>query len=128
MPTLFSLVMIMAAPYRCGHHLRSRKTRRCCQPVLYGPSSRWLPKLLGSNVDERWMVTEYFPNGTLEDHLLEYRGNPALALEAFRSVVKTASLIHKEGIVHRDFKPANIFCRRKSRAYSWRLWTCFRPR
>ena len=70
-----------------------------------------LPKLLGSNVDERWMVTEYFPDGTLEDHLLEYRGNPALALEDFRSVVKTTSFLHKEGIVHRDFKPANIFVR-----------------
>ncbi len=68
-----------------------------------------LPKLLGSNVNERWIVTEYFTNGNLEDHLLEYKGNPALALKAFRSVVNTVSLLHKEGIVHRDIKPANIF-------------------
>src|SRR5262249_40626295 len=68
-----------------------------------------LPKLLGSNVNERWMATEYFTNGNLEDHLLDYRGNPALALKAFRTVVKTVSLLHKEGIVHRDIKPANIF-------------------
>jgi len=68
-----------------------------------------LPKLLGSNITERWMVTEYFPNGTLEDHLLEYRGNAALALKAFRSVVATVALLHNENIVHRDIKPANIF-------------------
>jgi len=68
-----------------------------------------LPKLLGANVSERWMVTEYFPNGTLEDHILEYKGNPALALKTFQSVVKTVSLLHKDGIVHRDIKPANIF-------------------
>jgi serine/threonine protein kinase len=68
-----------------------------------------LPKLLGSNVNERWMVTEYFADGTLEDHLPEYKGNPALALKAFRSVVKTVSLLHKEDIVHRDIKPANTF-------------------
>lgn len=68
-----------------------------------------LPKLLGANANERWMVTEYFPKGTLEDHILEYKGNPALALRAFQSVVKTVSLLHKEGIVHRDIKPANIF-------------------
>jgi serine/threonine protein kinase len=68
-----------------------------------------LPKLLGANLNERWMVTEYFSNGTLEDHLLEYRGNPALALKAFRSVVNTVAQLHKEGIVHRDIKPANIF-------------------
>lgn len=57
------------------------------------------------------MVTEYFNNGTLEDHLLEYKGKPALALRAFRSVVSTVSLLPKEGIVHRDIKPANIFVR-----------------
>jgi serine/threonine protein kinase len=68
-----------------------------------------LPKLLGSNIDERWMVTEFFSNGTLEDHLLEYKGNAALALKAFRSVVATIALLHKDDIVHRDIKPANIF-------------------
>lgn len=68
-----------------------------------------LPKLLGANVKERWMVTEFFSHGTLEDHLLEYKGNAALALKAFRSVVKTVSLLHKDDIVHRDIKPANIF-------------------
>jgi serine/threonine protein kinase len=68
-----------------------------------------LPKLLGSNLNERWMATEYFSNGTLEDHLLEYKGNPALALKAFRSVVNTVALLHKDGVVHRDIKPANIF-------------------
>jgi serine/threonine protein kinase len=68
-----------------------------------------LPKLLGSNIDERWMVTEFFPNGTLEDHLSEYKGNAALALKAFRSVVYTVSLLHKDDLIHRDIKPANIF-------------------
>ena len=68
-----------------------------------------LPRLLGFNVNERWMVTEYFANGTLEDHLLEYKGNPLRALKAFRSVVATIAELHKENIVHRDIKPANIF-------------------
>jgi serine/threonine protein kinase len=71
-----------------------------------------LPKLLGSNIEERWMVTEFFSNGTLEDHLLEYKGNAALALKAFRSVVNTVAQIHKENIVHRDIKPANIFIKK----------------
>jgi len=55
-----------------------------------------LPKLLGANVNERWMVTEYFSNGTLEDHLLEFKGDTALALKAFRSVVNTVALLHME--------------------------------
>lgn len=68
-----------------------------------------LPKLLGSNIKERWMVTEYFSKGNLEDHLLAYKGKPSLALQAFRSVVNTVSLLHHDDIVHRDIKPANIF-------------------
>jgi serine/threonine protein kinase len=68
-----------------------------------------LPRLLGSNINERWMVTEFFSKGTVEDHLLEYKGNAALALKAFRSVVVTIALLHKDNIVHRDIKPANIF-------------------
>lgn len=68
-----------------------------------------LPRLLGVNGSERWMVTEYFSNGTLEDHLLEYKGNPALALKAFRSLLNTVAQLHKDSIVHRDIKPANIF-------------------
>jgi serine/threonine protein kinase len=41
--------------------------------------------------------------------LLEYKGNAALALKAFRSVVATIALLHEDNIVHRDIKPANIF-------------------
>jgi serine/threonine protein kinase len=68
-----------------------------------------LPRLLGFNANERWMVTEFFTNGTLEDHIQEYRGKAGLALKAFRSVVATVAELHKENIVHRDIKPANIF-------------------
>jgi serine/threonine protein kinase len=68
-----------------------------------------LIRMLDSNIDERWIVTEYYPNGTLEAHPLHYRGNAHSALLAFRSLVSTAANLHKDGIVHRDIKPANIF-------------------
>jgi serine/threonine protein kinase len=69
-----------------------------------------LPKLLDANEAEQWMVTEYFPGGTLEKSPLKYRGEPRLALNAFRSLVQTvADSLHKDGIVHRDLKPANVF-------------------
>jgi hypothetical protein len=70
-----------------------------------------LPKLLDSNESERWMVTEYFPEGTLEDNILRYKGKPALALKAFLSLVNTVSGLHAENIIHRDIKPANVFVR-----------------
>jgi serine/threonine protein kinase len=71
-----------------------------------------LPRLLDENGAERWMVTEFFPSGTLEDNTEEYKGKPALALRAFRSLVETVASLHKDGIVHRDIKPANVFIRR----------------
>jgi serine/threonine protein kinase len=70
-----------------------------------------LPRLLDFNDRERWIVTEYFPNKTLEDQPTRYRGNVLAALKAFRSLVQTVKSIHKLGMVHRDIKPANVFIR-----------------
>jgi serine/threonine protein kinase len=74
---------------------------------LYG-----LPKLLDYNEDERWIVTEYFPEGSLEHHPHRYRGKVLQALRAFRSLVETVGRLHQNGMVHRDIKPANVFIRR----------------
>jgi serine/threonine protein kinase len=68
-----------------------------------------LPKLLDFNLDERWIVTEFFPERTLEDHPTRYRGNPVSALKAFRSLVQTVASLHKDSYIHRDIKPANVF-------------------
>jgi len=56
-------------------------------------------------------VTEYFPEGTLEQHSSRFRGNAPAALKAFRSLVQTVAALHKEGYVHRDIKPPNVFVR-----------------
>jgi serine/threonine protein kinase len=68
-----------------------------------------LIRMLDSNIDERWIVTEYYPTGTLEAHPLRYRGNAHSALVAFRSLVSTVANLHQDGTVHRDIKPANVF-------------------
>jgi serine/threonine protein kinase len=68
-----------------------------------------LPRLLDSNESERWIVTELFPNGTVEDNILRYKGKSAFALKAFLSLVNTVTQLHDDGIVHRDIKPANVF-------------------
>jgi serine/threonine protein kinase len=70
-----------------------------------------LPKLLDSNIGKRWLVMEFFPNGTVEDHIERYRGKALPALRAFRSLVVAVASLHKDGYVHRDIKPANVFIR-----------------
>ncbi|SRR6266404_8071549 len=68
-----------------------------------------LVKLLGVNEQERWIVTEYMPNKTLEKRPATFKGKALGALKAFRSLVETVSGLHKDHYVHRDIKPANVF-------------------
>jgi serine/threonine protein kinase len=70
-----------------------------------------LPKLLDYNEDQRWIVTEYFPERTLRHHPHRYRGKVLPALRAFRSLVQTVADLHENGLIHRDIKPANVFIR-----------------
>jgi len=77
--------------------------------AVLGQNRLGLPRLLDSNEVERWVVTEYFREGTLEKHVLSYKGNPLLCLTAFCPLVKTVAALHKENVFHRDIKPANVF-------------------
>ena len=78
---------------------------------MLGQGRPGLPKLLDSNLNERWMVTEYFPHGTLEANYSKYAGDVRRALKAFLSLAKIVEALHAQGIVHRDMKPANVFVR-----------------
>lgn len=69
------------------------------------------PRLLDHDIRGRWLVTEYFPEGSLERQIGKYHGKTLLALKAFRSVANTVASLHSSGYVHRDIKPANIFVR-----------------
>jgi serine/threonine protein kinase len=66
-------------------------------------------KLLHSNVVGRFIVTEYHQRGSLRRNLSLYRGEALAALEAFRWLVDGVCEIHKQGAIHRDIKPKNIF-------------------
>jgi serine/threonine protein kinase len=68
-----------------------------------------LVKMLDHNLSEHWLVTEYYPGGTLERHFSKYKGNVRGTLEALLPLVNTVAELHGAGIVHRDIKPQNIF-------------------
>lgn len=79
-----------------------------------GQGRAGLPKLLASSVEEQWIVTELFSDGSLERRISEYKGNATRALSAFRSLAVTVAALHKSGYIHRDIKPHNIFLRTDS--------------
>lgn len=66
----------------------------------------------GSHMDyyvEQFIVTEYFPDGTLHENLKRFKGHALEALLVFRPLVEAVVAIHQQNAIHRDIKPKNIF-------------------
>ena len=64
----------------------------------------------GSTNDFRYIVTEYFPAGSLElrmRNLLTIRD----AVDIFVQIAGTLRAVHAAGLCHRDLKPANVMLR-----------------
>lgn len=72
-------------------------------------------KLLHANVPKRFIVTEYHPHRSLDEHLNSYKGQVLKALEAFRPLVDAVRVIHEKSAIHRDIKTQNIFVARDGR-------------
>ena len=68
-----------------------------------------LLKIEDHNLDEKWFVSKYYPNGTLKDRSGWFTGQVERTLTAIRPVVKGVATLHGKELVHRDIKPENIF-------------------
>lgn len=66
-------------------------------------------KYIDSSVDERFLVTQYYPGRSLHKKPTTFKGDPLSSLKALRSLVEAVKLIHDNGAIHRDIKPENIF-------------------
>jgi Protein kinase domain len=77
--------------------------------VVLRETRQGLVRLIDADENERWVVTELMPDGTLQDRPEYYKGDLVRALTAFRSLVFAVSGLHQDNYVHRDIKPANVF-------------------
>ena len=68
-----------------------------------------LLKVEDHNLDEKWFVSKYYPNGTLKDISDRFTGQVERTLTAIRPIVDGVATLHGKRLVHRDIKPENIF-------------------
>ena len=68
-----------------------------------------LLKILDYNLQQKWFVSRYYPNGTLKNRSDWFTGQVEYTLTAIRPVVEGVATLHRKGFVHRDIKPENIF-------------------
>lgn len=67
-----------------------------------------LLKILDTDPDSEWFVSEFHSNGSLRSKN-PFVGNPIGALRAFKPLVDGVAKLHKRGLIHRDIKPHNVF-------------------
>lgn len=73
----------------------------------------FLLKVLDAEIDtdSPWIVSEYMPFGSLQQHLAVYRGDVWRSLRLARDVAVALERLHDSKLVHRDVKPSNILLR-----------------
>jgi serine/threonine protein kinase len=64
----------------------------------------------GSGADFRYIVTEYFPAGSLELRMRNLLSTQD-AVDIFVQIAGALRVVHAAGLAHRDLKPANVMLR-----------------
>jgi serine/threonine protein kinase len=68
-----------------------------------------LLEIIDTDPQLKWYVSRFYPNGTLDKNIQKFKGDIISSLKAIRNIVLGVAELHKNGIVHRDIKPHNIF-------------------
>ena len=100
---------VLHEPKDARDHERAEERIKREMKVMSQMAHSNLLKILDSDPNGKWFVSQYHPNGVLSEHLGSFKGDAAAALRAFRPLVDAVANLHAESIVHRDIKPHNVF-------------------
>ncbi len=67
-----------------------------------------LLKVLDHDIEEKWFVSKYYPNGTLKWRSGDFTGQVGNSLNAVRPLVEGVATLHGNNLVHRDIKPEGV--------------------
>jgi serine/threonine-protein kinase len=112
-------VKVLAERYAQDAQVRERFTREALAAArLSGNSSIVTIYDVGEHAGRPYIVMEYLGGGSLEQRLRDEGAQPpGRALEWLEQAASALDAAHREGVVHRDVKPANLLIDRHERIH-----------
>src|SRR3954454_14644643 len=112
-------IKVLDGRYAQDENIRARFTREALAAArLSGNSNIVTIYDVGEHQDRPFIVMEYLAGGSLEEEL---RGGgpvqPRQALEWLEQAANALDAAHREGVIHRDVKPANLLLDRTGRIH-----------
>lgn len=112
-------IKVLDDRYARDENVRARFTREALAAArLSGNANIVTIYDVGEHDERPFIVMEYLAGGSLEERLRD--GGPVPVRQALEWLEQAASALdaaHKEGVVHRDVKPANLLLDRNGRVY-----------
>jgi serine/threonine protein kinase len=111
-------IKVLDDRYARDENIRARFTREALAAArLSGNSNIVTIYDVGEHQDRPFIVMEYLPGGSLEQALRDGPVQPRQALEWLEQAANALDAAHREGVVHRDVKPANLLLDRSGRVH-----------
>ena len=111
-------VKVLDERYAQDHLLRARFTREALAAArLSGNPNIVTIYDVGEHHEQPYIVMEYLGGGSLEDRLRRGPVPTRQALEWLEQAAHALDAAHREGVVHRDVKPANLLLDRRDHVH-----------